>query len=80
MNENSVAQLNEWMEDFVVDYKYFRPTVYIEAPAFSEDFWEFMKIGDIEFNFLSKNPRCKVSQTNPTTGEVHDKPMETLRK
>lgn len=80
VNENSVAKINEWMEDFAIDYRYYRPTVLIEAPAFSEDLWEFTKIGDLEFNFLCKNTRCKVSHTDPVTGEIHDKPMEALKK
>lgn len=61
-------------------YRNFRPTVLVEAPVFSEDNWEYMKINNTEWKQLLKCTRCKVTLVDQETGDVRKEPIETLKK
>lgn len=57
----------------------FRPNLIIDhIEAHEEDVIEGFYIGNVEFHFVEKAPRCRVIQVNPLTGELTEEPMKTL--
>lgn len=60
----------------------FRPNLVVEgAPAFAEDNWKRIRIGDIEFSLLKGCTRCILTTINPATGErsADREPLATLK-
>jgi uncharacterized protein YcbX len=60
----------------------FRPNLVVEgAPAFAEDNWKRIRIGDIEFSLLKGCTRCILTTIDPATGErsADREPLATLK-
>jgi len=84
---SSIKELNRVMEEKGVDLEVeetrFRPNIYIEGefPAFAEDKWSHVKIGDCVFRNVKLCTRCVYTTVDPETGEKHSKgePLKTLR-
>lgn len=60
----------------------FRPNIVIEdAPAWADDSWQTIRIGDIEFDLVKPCTRCIMTTNDPETGERADnEPLMTLSK
>jgi len=57
----------------------FRPNIVVTGcPAFDEDSWKVIRIGEAIFHVVKGCPRCKQSCINQVTGEVSKEPLETL--
>lgn len=58
----------------------FRPNIVISgAPAWAEDGWQTIKIGDILFDLVKPCDRCIMTTNDPETGErPNNEPMTTL--
>ena len=60
----------------------FRPNLVIEgAPAFAEDGWKRVKIGDVEFRVVKPCSRCIMTTIDPATAQrsADREPMATLK-
>jgi len=60
----------------------FRPNLVIEgAPAFAEDGWQRLRIGDVTLRVAKPCTRCVITTQDVDTGEVVDRsePLRTLR-
>jgi hypothetical protein len=61
----------------------FRPNLVVEGCApYSEDGWDYLRIGGASFLRASRCPRCTVPDVDPSTGTAdgaHTGPMRTLR-
>merc|ERR1711874_441009 len=61
----------------------FRPNIFVtgDFPAFSEDRWAHIKIGDSVFRNVKLCTRCNYTTVDPSTGEKHSggEPLKTLR-
>ncbi|QQZ40375.1 MOSC domain-containing protein [Pseudomonas sp. SK3(2021)] len=61
----------------------FRPNLVIEGfPAFAEDGWKRIRIGDIEFRVVKPCARCILTTIDPQTGErsADREPLATLQQ
>ncbi|OLF52349.1 MOSC domain-containing protein [Pseudomonas chlororaphis] len=61
----------------------FRPNLVIEgSPAFAEDGWKRIRIGDIEFRVVKPCSRCILTTIDPKTGErsADREPLATLQQ
>lgn len=61
----------------------FRPNLVIEgSPAFAEDGWKRIRIGDIEFRVVKPCSRCILTTIDPQTGErsADREPLATLQQ
>ena len=76
--EASLDDLNGRM-DAPVSMDRFRPNIVADgAPAWTEDRWRRVRIGDQEFVSLSPCQRCAVIGVDPETGERMKEPLRTL--
>ena len=60
----------------------FRPNLVVEgAPAFAEDGWKRIRIGDLEFRLLKACSRCILTTIDPATGQRSEdrEPLSTLK-
>jgi uncharacterized protein len=74
----SLADLNSRLTQ-PVEMTRFRPNLVIEgAPAFAEDGWAGIRIGEWEFPIGAACKRCSVTMVDPETGERGLEPMRTL--
>jgi len=88
LSSSSVRELNRVMEEdgggLEVEETRFRPNIYIDGdiPAFAEDKWTFIKIGDCVFRNVKLCTRCVYVTVDPETGEKdhQGEPLKTLRK
>eukprot|EP00090_Calanus_glacialis_P002104 TRINITY_DN11585_c0_g1_i2.p1 TRINITY_DN11585_c0_g1~~TRINITY_DN11585_c0_g1_i2.p1 ORF type:complete len:335 (+),score=142.05 TRINITY_DN11585_c0_g1_i2:38-1006(+) len=84
---SSIKELNRVLEedgaDLSVEETRFRPNIYIEGdfPAFAEDKWTYVKIGDCVFRNVKLCTRCVYTTVDPDTGEKNHRgePLKTLR-
>jgi uncharacterized protein YcbX len=78
-NEGSLADLNERLEQ-PVPMQRFRPNLVVaNAPAFAEDGWREIRIGDACFALRKPCTRCVIITTDQETGMRHAKePLKTL--
>lgn len=79
-SSSSLADLNDRMAH-PVDMRRFRPNVVVGgSPAFDEDSWKRIRIGDVEFDVAGACDRCVVVTLNPDApGELHSgEPLATL--
>jgi uncharacterized protein YcbX len=57
----------------------FRPNVVLEGcPAFAEDGWTRMRIGDVTFQLLTQCGRCVTTTVDQATGVTSKEPLATL--
>merc|ERR1719500_2392464 len=88
LSQPSIAGLNMLLDqeevDLVVEEKRFRPNIFIDGdfPAFAEDKWAFIKIGDVIFRNARVCDRCVFTTVDPVMGDKHPQgePLKTLRK
>jgi len=89
MTQPSIDEVNKLLEqedvDLVVEEKRFRPNIFIdgEFPAFAEDKWAFIKIGEtVVFRNARVCDRCVFTTVDPVMGDKHPQgePLKTLRK
>lgn len=57
----------------------FRPNIVVggQFPAFDEDFWHEIKIGEIRFRLVKRCSRCAIPSVNPDTGAVDEPELLT---
>eukprot|EP00092_Neocalanus_flemingeri_P037470 GFUD01040802.1.p1 GENE.GFUD01040802.1~~GFUD01040802.1.p1 ORF type:complete len:321 (-),score=104.77 GFUD01040802.1:296-1258(-) len=88
MSQPSIDELNKLLGeedvDLVVEEKRFRPNIFIngEFPAFSEDEWAYIKVGEVIFRNSRACDRCVFTTVDPFMGDKHPQgePLKTLRK
>lgn len=82
INKASVDELNTRLPESV-SVRHFRPNIVIEgedATAFTEDNWDWIKIGDVIFRNVKPCTRCIFITINPDTAIRNPKrePLKTL--
>lgn len=80
ISEASLEDLNDRLEEPLTMSR-FRPNLVVRGcPAYAEDSWKRIRIGDIEFDVVKPCSRCIVTTINPDTGErsVNSEPLRTL--
>ena len=88
MAQPSISELNILMEeegvDLEVDVRRFRPNILISGsfPAFAEETWAWLRMGDVVFRHSQLCPRCEFITVDPDMGDKHPQaePLKTLRK
>lgn len=81
LSQASIDDLNRKIDDpsSIMDVKRFRPNLLIEGvPAFAEDSWKQVQIGDIRFRVVKPCSRCVITTVNPETAEKGVEPLKTL--
>ena len=57
----------------------FRPNLVVGgAPAFAEDGWNGLRVGEVIFRVAKPCSRCSVITVDPATGETGPEPLRTL--
>ncbi|HYP74422.1 MAG TPA: MOSC N-terminal beta barrel domain-containing protein [Polyangiaceae bacterium] len=78
ISEASLADLNSRL-DAPVSMDRFRPNIVIcGAPAFAEDAYAHVRIGDISFRGVKRCERCVITTIDPVTGLRDREPLRTL--
>lgn len=78
VGSGSLADLNARLEESV-GIERFRPNVYVEGtPAFDEDDWSEIRVGDCRLRVVKPCPRCAVTTVDPETGTRGKEPLRTL--
>ncbi|KAL7929030.1 pyridoxal phosphate-dependent transferase [Trichoderma chlorosporum] len=90
ISTSSVEMLNQTIMETggsAVDESVFRANIVVEAspghhnrPAYSEDMWRRISIGDHSFKLLGACQRCQMVCVDQTTGERRQEPFVTLAK
>jgi uncharacterized protein YcbX len=88
MTQPSITKLNTMLEednvDLEVDEKRFRPNILIDGafPAFAEEQWAWVRVGDVVFRHSQICPRCEFVNVDPEMGDKNDagEPLKTLKK
>ncbi|XP_011268142.2 mitochondrial amidoxime-reducing component 1 isoform X1 [Camponotus floridanus] len=81
INEASVADLNNRLDEPVTPLN-FRMNFVVKGPsAYEEDKWDWVKIGDVILRNLKPCTRCILTTVNPETGVKNTKlePLKTLK-
>lgn len=82
-SEASLAGLNEKLET-PLGLESFRPNIVLEGvdDAYGEDFWELIKIGDVEMEVAWSCGRCVLTTLDPVTGAKSptQEPIRSLTK
>jgi len=82
INESSADALTALAED-QLDARRFRSNLTIsDAPAWEEDQWKRVKIGDVRFEVATPCARCKFTTRDPDTAAIHpeQEPLRTLAR
>ena len=78
VGSGSMADLNARLEQ-PIGIDRFRPNIYVEGPpAFDEDTWVEVRIGESLLRVVKPCPRCAVTTVDPATGERGREPLRTL--
>lgn len=80
-SQSSLEDLNERLDQPVTMVN-FRPNIVVSgAPAFTEDDWLYVKIGEAVFRKIKPTERCLLTTVDPDSGERHptQEPLTTLR-
>lgn len=83
MNQSSIDNLNKNLENPITDIN-FRPNMLVDSleengiAPFSEENWEWVKIGDAVFRNVKPCTRCILTTVDPNTG-IMSKDREPLR-
>uniref|UniRef100_A0A915C124 MOSC domain-containing protein n=2 Tax=Parascaris univalens TaxID=6257 RepID=A0A915C124_PARUN len=81
--DNSLVELNSHFSNRTFEMRRFRPVLQIGgAPAFDEDLWAELKIGDVIFSCYRPCTRCVMTTIDPDTGIRGEdvEPLKMLRK
>lgn len=80
-NEASLESLNGWLDE-PLPMNRFRPNLVIaDVPAFAEDAWPRLRIGDIDIDLVSPCTRCAVTTIDQATGARDGpEPLRSLAK
>jgi uncharacterized protein YcbX len=85
--EESLAALNALIaagprpDQGPVPMRRFRPSVVVRgAPAWDEDHWRRVRIGDAVFRAVKGCDRCVITTTDPDTAAIGHEPLATLAK
>lgn len=85
--EESLAQLNIWIADGPraadgpVPMTRFRPNLVVRgAPAFAEDTWRRVRVGEVEFRVLTSCIRCVLTTIDPVTAVRTKEPIFSLAR
>jgi uncharacterized protein YcbX len=74
----SLADLNVRLRE-PVPMNRFRPNLVIDGcPAFAEDTWSRIRIGEVHFQFLTACKRCSITTVDQATGLQGKEPLSTL--
>jgi uncharacterized protein YcbX len=81
-NEASLAELNSWIPaSEPLPMTRFRPSVVVSgAPAWDEDAWRRVRIGDALFRAVKASARCVLTTTDPDTAARGKEPLATLAR
>jgi uncharacterized protein YcbX len=82
ISEESLKDLNSKLKN-PVTVDNFRPNILVSgSPAYEEDNWSSVKIGNCEFEVTLRTPRCKFTTIDPITTKVdsEQEPLRTLSK
>jgi uncharacterized protein len=80
ISESSLADLNLRL-DQPITMNNFRPNLVVNGcPAFAEDDWKKIKIGQLEFDLVKQCSRCVLTTVDPNTGTKNKdgQPLKTL--
>jgi hypothetical protein len=87
VTEQSLERLNDWIfegpyaAEGPLPVTRFRPNVVVEgAPAFTEDGWKHVQIGDVPFRVAKGCDRCVFTTIDPETAVKGKEPLVTLAK
>ncbi len=82
VSEASLADLNDRIQEnhgAPVPMNRFRPNLVIaDCPAFAEDGWPCLRIGEVVLRNAGKSIRCVITTTDQFTGERGKEPLRTL--
>ncbi len=85
--EESLAQLNDWIAegpraaDGPVPMTRFRPNLIVRgAPAFAEDGWRRVRVGEVVFRVLTPCIRCVLTTIDPDTAVRTKEPLVSLAR
>ena len=85
--EESLAQVNEWIADGrhpdegPLPMTRFRPNLVVSGvPAFTEDGWRAVRIGDARFRAVKGCARCVLTTVHPQTAQKGREPLVTLAR
>lgn len=80
ISENSLASLNDAMQ-LNLSMARFRPNLVISGcPAYAEDSWREISIGDIDFRLPKPCSRCAIPTIDPETARPGKEPLSTLNR
>jgi uncharacterized protein len=86
-SEESLGQLNAWIAegpraaDGPLPMTRFRPNLVVAgAPAFAEDGWRRIRVGEVEFRVLTPCIRCVLTTIDPDTAARTKEPLVTLAR
>lgn len=78
ISEASLSDLNSRLETPLVMER-FRPNIVVNGcPAYAEDHYARVQIGEIGFRGVKRCERCVVTTVDPSTGERGPEPLRTL--
>lgn len=82
INQSSVAALNKRLGDSKVVPENFRPNFVIESEAWSENSWDFVKMGDVVLKTSKPCTRCVFTTIDPETGirNADGEPLKNLKQ
>ncbi|GBP79995.1 Mitochondrial amidoxime-reducing component 1 [Eumeta japonica] len=83
INDASVDDLNKHLDGNKVSWRNFRPNfLVVGAHPYDEDYWKFIKIGEVVFEVLKPCTRCVLTTIDPETGirDVKTEPLTTLKR
>ena len=79
-SEEALQDLNTRLEK-PVPMNRFRPNIVVQGgPAYVEDTWNRIKVGDVELAVVKPNARCVVTTIDKDTLEKSKEPLKTLEK
>ena len=78
IGESSLADLNGRLENPVSMSRFRSNLVFSGGPAFAEDVWQEIRIGQVLFHVAKPCPRCVMITIDPLTGQKGVEPMQTL--
>lgn len=87
VSERSLERVNDWIfegphaAEGALPVTRFRPNVVVEgAPAFAEDGWKRLRIGEVPFRVAKGSDRCVFTTIDPRTAVKGREPLVTLAK
>jgi len=85
MNQSSVDDLANRIHDTKITMNRFRPNIVVDGKnitPYSEDDWEWIKIGQVVFRNVKPCTRCVLTTIDPETGvrSTNNEPINTLKK